>query len=118
MRLKRYFQLLMVVIFLFTFQKITIHSKQHLSEGATKCHLCHVSEYLDTHHQQESSALTVNEHFAIKERKVEEKQIIQDAFDLTQNPPLRMVDFDGLNDIEFDRPLLGYFSTAPPTIFS
>lgn len=118
MRLKRYFQLLMVVLFLFTFQKITIHSKQHLAEVAAECYLCHASGHLDLHHQQESSPLVVNEHFAIKERKVEEKQIVQIAFDLTQKPLRCMTDFDGLVTVGIDRPSLGYFSTAPPYIFS
>lgn len=117
MRLKHCFQLLMVVLFLFTFQKITIHSKQHFAEVAVECHLCHASENLDMH-PQERPLLVVNEHFAIKVSRVEEKQIVQTAYDLTQKPLLRMVDLEGLVTARIDRPSLGYFSTAPPYIFS
>jgi hypothetical protein len=118
MRWKHYLQLLMVALFLFTYQKVTIHSNQHLVEEASECHLCDASEHMDLHHQNESPQLVINEHFAIKASKTEEIQIVHDAYDLTQNPQLRMVDFDGLVTIPCDTPSLGYYSTAPPFIFS
>lgn len=118
MRLKQFFQLMMVVLFVFTFQKITIHSKQHLLEVSAECHLCHASEHLDLHHQQESLPLNINEHVAIKENRVEETKIVQTAYDLTQKPLLRRVDVDGLIFVTFDTPSLGYFSTAPPSVYS
>lgn len=118
MRLKQFFQLFMVALFIFTYQEITIHSKQHLVEAASECHLCEASEHLDLHHHQETPQLVTNEHFAIKVSKVEEKQIVQAAYDLTQKPQQRMVDFDGLIRVGFDTPSLGYFSTAPPSVFS
>ena len=118
MRLKYVFQLLMVALFLFTYQKVTIHSKQHFVEKAVACHLCYASEHLDLHHQQEGQPLVFNEHIAIKESRVEEKQIVQVAYDLTQQPLLRLVDFNGLDAIEVHTLSLGYFSTAPPYIFS
>ena len=118
MRWKHYLQLLMVALFLFTYQKVTIHSKQHLVEAVSECHLCDASEHMDLHHQNESPPLVVNEHFAIKASKTEEIQIVNDAYDLTQNPQLRMVDFDGLLIAQYETQSLGYFSTAPPSIFS
>lgn len=118
MRLKHCFLLLMVVLFLFTFQKITIHSKEHLAQVAAECHLCNASEHLDIHQQQKSSPPVVNEYFAIKESKVEEKQIIQATYDLTQKPLIHLVDLEGLVTVGIDRPSLGYLSTAPPYTFS
>jgi len=114
MRLKDCFQLLIVALFLFTYQEITIHAKQHLVKEVAECHLCHASEHLDIHHQQERQLLVVNEHFAIKVSTNEEKQIVKAAYDLTQKPLIRMVDLDGLVTVEFDTLSLGYFSTAPP----
>ena len=118
MRLKQFFQLLIVALFVFSYQEITIHSKQHLIETVTECHLCDAVGHLDLHHQQESSPLVINEHFAIRVHEVEEKQVVQAAYDLTQKPEIRMVDFDGLYTTKFDPPSLGYFSTAPPYLFS
>ena len=118
MRLKQFFQLFIVTLFVFTYQEITIHSKQHLAETVSECHLCDASEHLDLHHQQESSPPVVIKHFAIKVNKVEEKQIVKAAYDLTQKPLQRMVDFDGLLIAQYETLSLGYFSTAPPTIFS
>ena len=118
MRLKHCIQLLMLALLLVTFQKVTIHSTQHLSEAASECHLCYVSDHLDLHQHQESSPFIVNEHIAIQERITEEKQIVQDAYDLGQKPIMRMTDYDGLVIVGVDIPTLGYFPTAPPSIFS
>lgn len=118
MRWKHYFQLLMVALFLFTYQGITIHSKQHFVEAVSECHLCDASEHLDLHPKQKTPSLVVYKHFAIEVSEVEEKRIKRVAYDLTRQPQLRMVDFDGLVTVGFDRPLLGYFSTAPPSNFS
>lgn len=118
MRLKQIFQLLMLALFLFTYQEITIHSKQHLIEETAECQLCDALEHLNLHHQKESSPLVPNEHFAIKVSEAKEKQIVQAAYDLTQKPLLRMVDLDGLLVVQNKTLPLGYFSTAPPSIFS
>lgn len=118
MRLNQFFQLVMVALLLFTFQEVTVHSKQHLVETVSECHLCDASEHLDLHHHQKNTPLVMNEHFAIKVNKIEEKQIVKAAYDLTQKPLQRMVDFDGLVNTQFDTLSLGYYATAPPCIFS
>lgn len=108
--------LLLIALFLFTCQTTAIHSKYHHIEEVSECHLCKASEHLDLHHH-ESPPLVVNEYLAIELNEIEEKEIVQTVYSLSQKPYISQTDIDGLSTDNLVTQALGYFSTAPPSIF-
>lgn len=116
LHIKQSVQLLLIALFLFTYQTTAIHSKHHHIEEASACHLCKALEYFDLHHQ-ESPLPVVNEYLAIELNEMEEKKITQTAHHLLQKSHITEIDFHGLLTGNVVKQSLGYFSTAPPSIF-
>ena len=114
MKLKQSLHLVLVALFIWTFQSVTIHSHQHLIEEETECHLCHASEQLDLHHN-ESTPIVVNEHIAVEVTETEEKVTVRSKFTNSDIPQIKRIDITGKRYYLVASDSVGYFSTAPPT---
>lgn len=114
MKLKQSFHLLLIALFVWTFQNVTIHSNQHLTEEKMECHLCHASDHIDLHHH-ESTPLVVNEHIAVEVAATEEKATVRSRFSNIGKPRIKRIDITGERHYLIASDSLGYFSTAPPS---
>jgi len=117
MQLKQLFQLLMVALFLFTYQNMTVHSKQHFIEEASECHLCHAAEQVDLQHN-ESIPLVVNENNAVKIRIEVEKNIVNERFDYTAVSQPKYIKIIENRQYCMVSRFVGFNATAPPAYIS
>lgn len=117
MKLKQSVNLLLIALFVLAFQSTTIHFQHHEIEEMAECSVCHTSEHLDLSHHH-SSIVIVNEHLAVKTRKDVEKVVVNPRFDYAA-----VLSFNKLAIVQYRshsvQPIpLGYYTTAPPYIFS
>lgn len=111
------FRLVLLALFLFSYQTTTIHSKHHFIDELSECQVCKAAKELGAA-QHETAFLQVSETIAVEVNEVKEKKITKSSYDLMQSPVRCLNDFDGLTDIQLYIPFTGYFSTAPPYTFS
>ena len=117
MKLKQSFHLLLIALFIWTSQSVTIHSKHHHLEEFGECQVCKASKSLGTsHHETVFSLLT--ESVAVEVSKIEEKQIVQASYDLTQTVEQKSVCYEGMLVVYISAPHLGFDAHAPPYNFS
>ncbi len=117
MKLKQSVNLLLIALFVWTFQSTTIHFKHHVIDKVSECNLCDTSEQIDLYHHN-IPAIVVNESIAVKNRKCEEKIVVKSRFDYTDTLPLKWVDSIEYRQYTVKPIPLGYSSTAPPYIYS
>lgn len=117
MKLKQSFHLLLIALFVWSFQTISIHMPQHLHEEEATCQLCDISEYLDLHHN-ESIPLVVNENIAVKTNREVEQVIVNERFDHKDIPQLKYVKIAENRHCFIGFTPLGFDATAPPIHFS
>ena len=111
------FRFVLIALFLFAYQTTTIHTQHHHIAELGKCQVCDVSKTLGKA-EHKTIFLEAAQSIAVEIEEIHTKQIVKDAFDLTQKPlPLR-IDFRGWRLCETKTIPLGYFATAPPTPFS
>jgi exonuclease I len=117
MTLKQSVNLLLIALFVLAFQSTTIHFQHHVIDEMSECNLCHTSKQLDLY-KHNSSTIVVNDNLAVKTRNREEKIVVKSKFDYTDTQQLKRVDIVKYRLYTVKPIPLGYFSTAPPTIFS
>ncbi len=116
MKLKQSINLLLIALFVWTFQSTTIHFKQHVIDKVSECNLCDISEHIDLNHH--TPAGVVNENIAVKTRKREENIVVKSRFDYTDMPQFKLDDIVEPRRYTVKPIPLGYLSTAPPHILS
>jgi len=117
MKLKQSVNLLLIALFVWTFQSTAIHVKQHAMNEVTECNLCEASEKIDLHHQN-SPAIVYNEHLETEARKSEEKIVLKSGFDYTDVPQLYLVDMVKNRQYSAEAIPIGFNATAPPHFVS
>lgn len=116
-QISRMFHVALIALFLFAFQVTTLHTEHYLSEDSDGCQVCQVSEQLDGG-QHHSSVDLIMDTPLLELSEVEEKVVIREAFDPTQKPERKSVELSGFKHFPPRLPLLAYYATAPPYIFS
>lgn len=116
MKLKQSVQLLLIALFVWTYQSITIHAHHHVTQEEVECHLCHAAKQLDLNHH-ENILVIVNEYIAVEVTKTKEKIIKIPRFTNFQKLQVKAVDLEGKRCFNLSPDTVGYYSTAPPVVF-
>ncbi|MCF6244617.1 MAG: hypothetical protein L3J43_06235 [Sulfurovum sp.] len=116
MKIKNLSQLLLSLLFLFAYQINTVHSNQHFIEEL-ECHLCDVSKQLEANTHETNVPVFV-ELNTLQTHRTAQRLSFKRPLDLTQQPQMLPVDFSELHTFLVPPIPLGYFSHAPPHIFS
>ncbi|CAA6804753.1 MAG: Unknown protein [uncultured Sulfurovum sp.] len=113
MKLKQSVNVLLIALFVWSFQSSTVHFQHHEIEEVVECSTCHTFEKLNLAHHS-TSVIIVNENLAIKARKHVEKVVIKSRFDYRGKAEYKLVDIVGNRQYAVVTIPLGYLSTAPP----
>ena len=112
-----FFRFVLIALFLFAYQASTIHSTHHLVKEHMDCHLCAGSQQFDTN-LHETTFPVIIEPNSLETGKLEQRVVLKKRLDFIQKPLVKLVDFTGMHHYMVALIPLGYFSTAPPYIFS
>jgi hypothetical protein len=118
MRLKLSFNLMLIALFLWTFQSRLDHIQYHNIDELTECKVCHQAGQIN-HTQNHTPVVEVNDYLGIQTRREAQKQVfVAERFDHTQAPKLEHI--ETVIHYQCDMALipLGFDSTAPPITFS
>ena len=115
MKIKNIRHIVLSLLFLFAYQVNTVHSSQHFLEELG-CTLCEASPQLDANTHKSN----VPVHVELTSLEVaESEQVVAVKKPIVRQLPLvKWVDFSGLKTFVVTPIPLGYFSHAPPHIFS
>ncbi|MCF6244615.1 MAG: hypothetical protein L3J43_06225 [Sulfurovum sp.] len=116
MKIKNLSHLLLALLFLFSYQINIVHSNQHFIEEL-ECHLCDVSKQLEANTHETTVPVFV-ELNTLEIHRTAQCLSFKRPLDLTQQLQMLPVDFSGLHTFVVSPIPLGYFSHAPPHIFS
>ena len=116
MKIKYISKLLLSLLFLFAYQTSTVHSTKHFVEEL-ECHLCETTKVLSVNAHKTSAPIFV-ELNSLQTFNVAERLCVTQPLDLTQEVKALAKDFSGLKVFAVPLIPLGYFSHAPPYIFS
>ena len=111
------FRFILIALFLFAYQSSTIHSSQHLLNKHKDCHLCVGSQQFDTNLHETTFPIII-ESISLEIGNLEQRVVLKKYLDLTQKPLVKRTDFTGMQHVTVMPIPLGYFSNAPPYIFS
>jgi len=107
------FRIVLIALFLFSYQSTIIHLKQHQVSSVDECLICHAAQYSKEQHQQ-STLVYFAQNSAIKQEQITTQQLTREAYTLIQTPIYRLSDFDGYKERTTQFLPIGYFATAPP----
>ena len=116
MKIKNMIHIVLSLLFLFAYQVNTVHSSQHFLEELG-CTLCETSSQLNTNTHESSVPVPV-ELTSLEVAEVEQVVACKKPRARQQTPLVKRVDFRGLQTFVVTPIPSGYFSHAPPHIFS
>lgn len=115
---KRFFNILLVTLLLWTAQSATMHFHKHTLHEASNCKSCLMLKHLNNT-KQNSALFLLNEYNIAVQRSDETKKVlIKSAYNYTDTGislPVKIVQ-NSLKGVA--SPALGYRATAPPVILS
>ncbi len=118
MRLKLSFNLMLIALFLWSFQSRLDHIQHHNLYELAACKVCDQAGEIN-HNQNHTPVVEVNEYLAIKTgREVQKQVFVAERFDYTQAPKPEHIGTVIHCQCDMAVIPLGFDSTAPPISFS
>ncbi|HHD72479.1 MAG TPA: hypothetical protein ENL02_00955 [Epsilonproteobacteria bacterium] len=115
---KTFFNILLVVLLVWTAQSATMHFHKHTLHGASDCKTCLMLKQLQSTEQSGALFLLNDYNIAVQISEEAEKILVRSAFNykhVSVSRPVKIVQ----NSLEgVASQALGYRATAPPVIFS
>lgn len=118
MRLKLSLNIILIALFLWSFQSRVNHIQHHNLDELAECKVCDQAGEIN-HNQNHTPVVEVNEYLGIQTRKESQQQIVvAERFDYTEAPKPQHI--ERVIHCQCDMALtpLGFDSTAPPLSFS
>ena len=118
MRLKQSFHLVLIALFVWSFQSRVDHVQHHDIDELTECKVCHEAGEIN-HTQHHTPVVEVNENFAVKIRRESQQQVVvSERFDYMAGPQPKYVEKVVYCQCDMALISLGFDATAPPVYFS
>ena len=118
MRLKQTFHLVLLALFVWSFQSRVEHIQHHDIDKLTECKVCHETEEINNT-QQHKQVVEVHENLAVKTRNESKQQVlVTKCFDYMAAAQPKYVETVVHRQCNMALTPLGFDSTAPPVYIS
>ena len=118
MKLKQSFHLVLIALFVWSFQSRVEHIQHHDTDELTECKVCHEAEEIN-HTQHHTPVAEVHENLAVKTRREAQQQVVvTERFDYLEVPQPTHLDIVVDCQCNMASTPLGFYSTAPPASIS
>ena len=116
MQFKQSMHLLLIALFVWTFQGISTHFTEHTIDNASECQVCEHTKNIDVQHHE---APLSNFYTFIRTytTKLQQQTAVREPVDLTQRIQSEKCDLQGLKYLQVKTLPLGFDTTAPPSFF-
>ena len=114
MKLKQSFHLVLIALFVWSFQSRVEHIQHHDTDELTACKVCHESEEIN-HTPHHTPVVEVHENLAVKTRReAQQPVVVRERFDYMKAPQPRYAETVVNRQCNTAPTPLGFNATAPP----